>query len=86
MPAPEQILMLGQRFVGSPLMTEPKTEEVQLTLKQRLFSWPWRPLRKTKYVTTQTPCRNIICSNGIYYAHPAIIEEIKAQIAKRNGT
>lgn len=86
MPAPEQIFLFGQRFVGSPLMTVPKTEEVQLTLKQRLFSWPWRPLRKIKYVTTQIPSREVMCLNGVYYAHPALIDEIKSQLDKESAT
>lgn len=82
MPEQHQIFLRGQRFIASPLMTEAKTEEVPRTWKERLFSWPWRPLKKVRYVTTQVPSRQIVRFEDTFFAHPALIKEIEAQIKK----
>jgi hypothetical protein len=67
----------GNRWQASNLMTVAKTEEVKRTWKERLFSWPWRPLRKTKYVTTHVPSEQVIFAHGTYFAHPELIEKIR---------
>lgn len=77
MPQPHIQILNGNRFQASEILTEPKTEEVKRGWKERLFTWPWRPMNKTKYVTTQVPSRQVIFSNGTYFAHPAVIEEIR---------
>jgi len=72
------IFIKGERFIENPLMTEASTEEVPRTWSERLFSRPWRPMKKVKYVTTQVPSRQVIRVNGNYFAHPALIAEIVA--------
>lgn len=67
----------GQRFVPNSLLTEPQTTEVKRSWKERLFSWPWTPLKPTKYVTTQVASRQVIHANGVYYAHPDVIADIQ---------
>lgn len=75
---PVHTLIKGQRFIPNLILTEPKTEEVPRTWSERLFSTPWRPLKKVKYVTTQVASRQVICINGDYFAHPDLIAEIVA--------
>lgn len=77
MPQPVFHFLNGNRFQASDILTEPKTEEVKRSMKERLFTWPWRPLKKTKYVTTQVPSRQVIFANGTYFAHSDVIEEIR---------
>lgn len=77
MPAPHIQILNGNRFQACDILTEPKTEVVKRTWKERLLSWPWRPMRKTKFVTTQVPSQQVIFSNGTYFAHSAIIEQIR---------
>lgn len=77
MPTPHIQILNGNRFQACDILTEPKTEVVQRTWKERLLSWPWLPMRKTKFVTTQVPSQQVIFSNGTYFAHSAIIEQIR---------
>lgn len=67
----------GNRWVEAPLLTEPKLTEEPRSWKERLFTWPWRPMKKTKFTTIQVPSRQVMCLQGVYYAHPALIEEIR---------
>ena len=67
----------GNRFVEAPLMTEPKLIEEPRNWKERLFTRPWRPMKKTKFTSIQVPSRQVMCIDGTYYAHPAMIEEIR---------
>lgn len=77
MPQPHITFINGNRWQASDILTVAKTEEVKRTWKERLLTWPWRPLRKTKYVTTQVPSKQVIHTNGTYFAHSALIEEIR---------
>lgn len=84
MATPIHTFIKGERFVANNLLTKSRTEEVQRTWKERLFSWPWRPLKTTKYVTTQVPSRDVLYSQGTYFAHPDLIAEI-ARAAEGGG-
>ena len=37
-------------FMGLRVHVVPKTVSVERTIRERLFSLPWRPMLKTKYV------------------------------------
>lgn len=78
-------LINGERFIADKYMTETKTEEVKRTWKERLFTLPWRPRKTHKFVSTVVPSRQLIWSNGSYFAHPALIQEIKAQAEKETA-
>lgn len=49
--------------------------EVRRTWKERLFSKPWKPLRKTRTVVPMVPSREIYCTNDCIIMHPAIIDK-----------
>lgn len=78
-----QMILKGRPIYASLILTEAKTEEVPRAWKERLFSWPWRPLKTHKFVTTQVASRDVVCLHGKLFAHPDLIEEIKAAIDKQ---
>lgn len=67
----------GMDVILSSYLTETKTEEVKRTIKERLFSLPWRPFKKTKTITVQVPQRGVFKTEFGLCMHPAIWEEIK---------
>ena len=67
-------IYMGIHFIPNKHLTVQET--VPRTWKERLFSWPWRPIRKTKVISVPDPT--------VYYfgnrkatAHPATIALIK---------
>ena len=58
----------GYTIFQYPLLTE--TEEREKSIKERWFSWPWKPWRKTKY--TQVASKKIYIDKiGMrIYIHP----------------
>ena len=43
--------LMGLRIIENPLMVEDgEPYEIRRTWRERLFSWPWRPLRATRMV------------------------------------
>lgn len=55
---------------------------IRRTWKQRLFSWPWKPWCNIMTVTPYTPSKKVymLKSQGIAFAHPAVIDELRRQI------
>lgn len=56
------------------------------TLRERLFSWPWHPLRATQVIHTKVPAALLINippseqsveHRGYYLIHPAVWAQIK---------
>ncbi|QBJ04482.1 hypothetical protein HOV23_gp091 [Pseudomonas phage Lana] len=78
-------LLNGVRIIATPSMTDSKTEEVPRSWKERLFSLPWQPLKKVRYVTTQVPSDQIIRFQDTFFAHPALIEKIEAAIKNQEA-
>ena len=76
----------GVRFIHNRNLVDAKTEEVPRTWKERLLSLPWRPWKKTKYVTTYVASRNVVFANGAYHAHPDLIDQMIKQLEKHDGT
>lgn len=93
MPTPEFHMILGQRFIASPILTVAHTEskdvEVPRSWSERLLRWPWRPLVTTKTITTHTTTykasRDVVRVGDNYYAHPDLIAEIMVQIEKEQS-
>jgi len=67
----------GNRFVADPNMTEGKLVEEPRSWKERLLTLPWQPMKKTKFKSIEVPSRQVVVIDGTYYAHPALIEEIR---------
>ena len=66
----------GVPVIASPHITE--TQEIARTWRERLFSLPWRPLRKTK--TVVVPRKDLFWVNGAFYGHPATIEALRERL------
>lgn len=72
---------MGYKIVPSNLLVDHKTKKVVRTFKERLFSLPWRPLRKFKIVSYTIPIQSILITNsGKMICHPTIYEKIKKAI------
>ena len=76
----------GHRLVPDPNMVESKL--VQRSWKDRLFSWPWRPWKRTRVETrpSRTICTfyTMDCPGGftrmIHVAHPAVLDELRDKL------
>ncbi len=63
--------------------------DVRLSWKERLFSWPWKPLVKTRHYIktfqTQLPDPNYyILGDRIILGHPETIMKLKEALKKHN--
>ena len=80
-----EMMLLGYPVVASDRMVAYHSEDKQLSWKDRLFSWPWRPWRKTKTVCWTTPLRTTYLLDGIFFMHPELYNEIKAEITSKQN-
>ena len=53
--------------------------KVSRTWKERLFTFPWHPLQKTKIVHEQHPA--IYKHGGVIYAHPSKAAQINSMLS-----
>lgn len=78
-------LFSGFKIVVAPHMTMAGTPyKVQRTLKERLFSNPWRPLKKTRTVVPQIPSREVLKFEDTLVMHPSMAIKLKRQIKDEN--
>jgi len=65
--------MIGEiRIIEAAHMTESATREVPRTLRERLFSWPWRPLQRTRTEVYQKPMAKAFLVGDTLMAHPVV--------------
>jgi hypothetical protein len=80
--------MHGYRIIENPHLVVAQNTEVARSLKERLFSWPWRPLKKTKIVTVYVPSRDVVrlvdqFTGQICFAcHPDTADILRARLAE----
>lgn len=67
-------IYMGIRFIPNKNLTVQET--VPRTWKERLFSWPWRPRRKTNVIDIPNPTLYFVGPRMVT-AHPATIALIK---------
>jgi len=77
-------------FAGHPvhlndeLMVTRTVEEIPRTWRERLFTWPWRPLRRTRTQVTEVPSRAVMFINDdALVMHSELWRDIQAAV-KRN--
>jgi hypothetical protein len=58
--------------------------DVTRTLKQRLFSLPWHPFKKTITVIPRIPDPNVYRTNGFIFGHPETLRAIRLAIDTNN--
>ena len=71
-------------IIASHAMTITKTETVPRSLRERLFSFPWRPMQKTKIVYYEVPNPQVLVDykRNIVYCHPSILAEAQKELSK----
>lgn len=82
-------LLNGQRVITSEYLTEPgEPIEVRRSWRERLFSRPWQPRKRTRTVIPQVPSRQAsIMPNGTIVIHPAMLSALRsAAEATKVGT
>ncbi len=82
--------MSDQRMIGdmrvrlSEWLTEAgDSVEVKRTWRQRLFSRPWQPWRRTFTMIPQVPMKSALLINGELMMHPQMFEQFKIAVALR---
>jgi hypothetical protein len=66
-------------ILNSALTENGERVTVERTWRERLFSWPWRPLQKTRSFTPQIPYRGGMVINGgrTVIMHPETFKQVK---------
>lgn len=75
-------LMFNYRLIGQKHIGDRKWRFRFRTWKERLFSFPWRPLKKMAFYTVVVPKGEFIIDhqNGVVYAHPIDIGNLERAI------
>lgn len=68
--------LFGLEVITSPWLT--RTVEVERTWKERLFSWPWRPLRKTRFVEVASD--EVFQYENKVVMHPATFAKLQKEL------
>ncbi len=70
-------MLHGCKVYTNDSLVDSVTEQVDRTWKERLFSRPWKPLIRTKYVQRSEPSRQIYqLPNGSFVMHPVMLREL----------
>lgn len=67
----------GKDVILNELMTQTKSETVDRSIMERLFSRPWNPMKKTKVILKTVPSRECYITGSRVIMHPAMWEEIR---------
>lgn len=68
----------GFKVVENQSFTEAgEPYKVIRTFKERWFTMPWHPFKKTRMVTPQVPSKQIIKHGNTLFMHPAVFLELK---------
>ena len=80
------ILPFGVKIIVNENLTEDgEPYEITRTWKERLFTLPWKPLRKTKTVIPQVPSSQIYgLEDGTFVMHPETFRRLEVEIEAKN--
>lgn len=70
----------GTHIVTDPHLTKTAVVEVRRTWRERLFSRPWRPWERTKFVTRQVPDDTVYFIRGRIVCHPIVRSQMERVI------
>ena len=79
---PKQLLLNGLTIYQNPYLMDNEEITIKRTMKDRLFTLPWNPFKKTKIETKKIPStkifgiKNQLTNEDIYYCHPLQYKEI----------
>ena len=69
----------GIRVIASDFIPLYQIETRKRTWKQRLFTFPWRPLQKTESYQVKNK-RPYLIADGVIFAHPETIDDLNKLI------
>ena len=72
---------LSRVITSTHLTTTEKVERVG-TWKERLFSWPWTPWKRTVTIVRVVPDPGVYRFNGKYMMHPETYYKLKEKLDK----
>lgn len=72
------------RIIENPRMVDTHTFTRIRPWRERLFSWPWRPLQKKDVVVTYTPSPNVINYGSTIICHPATAKALRLKLNNRD--
>ena len=61
-------------------VNDPQYHEQRRTWKERLFTLPWRPFKKTKTITTYPPLKSYYLMGRMILCHPIMKQSLIAAI------
>jgi hypothetical protein len=60
--------------------------EVRRGWRERLFSRPWRPFKRTRNEVPKVPMKDVYrLARGVFLMHPAVAAELRKHLAKDEG-
>ena len=79
----ESLSPLGRfQIIENSQMVDRKETEVSRPWKERLFSLPFKPFKKTKIIVTYIPKSEILQYGNVIVCHPAIAAKIRQELQK----
>ena len=76
----------GMNIITNSWLEEDESHEVTRTWKERLFSRPWKPFKKTKTVIRKIPSKSIYKLNENTLAmHPVMAARLEKELKGKYG-
>jgi len=72
--------MYGLRIFENIHLVDKKEREVERGIFERLFSFPWRPFKKTKIEFYEVPSTKILQFGSNIFCHPAMKQKILKEL------
>ena len=73
-------LPLGITVVKNVFAYGTRYRTIKLSIKQRLFSWPWAPWRNRKVIREKIPQCYYSKEHRLIMAHPVYYDQLKLEI------
>jgi len=73
----------GFTFIMNPNVYDEVRTQVKRVWKERLFSIPWNPFKKTKTTVQHKPMVLVDVGGRVIYCHPDIADEIIEQLERK---
>lgn len=72
-----QCIINGYKIVEDVNLTETESYEEVRSWKERLFTFPWKPLVKSKTCYRIVPSKDVFFVDNMIVCHPMIAEELR---------
>jgi|TARA_A100001391_G_scaffold33224_3_gene17985 hypothetical protein len=72
-----QHLVNSYRIVEDINLTETESYEKVRSWKERLFTFPWKPLQKVKVCHKVVPSKEVFVTDNMLVCHPFVAQELR---------